>query len=93
MGLEQLLGVEVMVLFLADIFFTVLYARAGTGLLAPRWNRLIWAVISGAARLSRRHRSTIFAFGGPLAAPLKSPRGQRPPDCIMDIMAMNARFP
>jgi len=63
---EQLLGAGVMVLFLADIFFTVLYARAGTGLLAPRWNRLIWAIISCAALLSGRHRSTILSFAGPL---------------------------
>jgi len=64
--LEQLLGSGVMLLFLTDIFFTVLYARAGTGLLAPRWNRSVWAVVSGASQLSSRHRSTILSFGGPL---------------------------
>ncbi|RFB88688.1 hypothetical protein B5K11_24770 [Rhizobium leguminosarum bv. trifolii] len=66
MDLEQLLGAGVMVLFLVDIFFIVLYARAGTGLLAPKWNRLIWAVVSGASGLSSRHRSTILSFAGPL---------------------------
>ena len=66
MVLEQLLGAGVMLGFLADIFFTVLYARAGTGLLAPRWNRLVWAVVRGASRLSNRHRSTILSFAGPL---------------------------
>lgn len=66
MKLEQLLGSGVMSVFLADIFFTVLYARAGTGLLAPRWNRLIWAAVSGGSRLSSRHRSTILSSAGPL---------------------------
>jgi hypothetical protein len=32
---EQVIGTALMRLFLADIFLTVLYARAGTGLLAP----------------------------------------------------------
>jgi len=64
--LEQLLGAGLMSVFLADIFLTVLYARAGTGLLAPRWNRLVWAVVRGASRLSIRYRSTILSFAGPL---------------------------
>lgn len=65
MDFEQLLGAGVMLLFLADIFFTVLYARAGTGLLAFRWNRLVWAALSAASRLSSRYRSTILSFAGP----------------------------
>ena len=43
MTLEQGLGAALVLLFLADIFLTVLYARAGTGLLAPLWTRAIWA--------------------------------------------------
>ncbi len=39
MTLEQAVGAALTLLFLADIFLTVLYARAGTGLLAPYWNR------------------------------------------------------
>jgi len=66
MTLEQIAGAALMLLFLADIFLTVLYARAGTGLLAPLWNRLIWATVSGIARLSGRHRATILSFAGPL---------------------------
>ena len=34
MTLEQIGGTGLTLLFLADIFLTVLYARAGTGLLA-----------------------------------------------------------
>jgi hypothetical protein len=45
--LEQISGAALILLFLADIFLTVLYARAGTGLLAlwsvaaPLWQRRI----------------------------------------------------
>ena len=46
MILEQIAGAALTLLFLADIFLTVLYARAGTGLLAPRWNRLVWSAVS-----------------------------------------------
>jgi hypothetical protein len=35
MTFEQVGGAGVMLLFLSDIFLTVLFARAGTGLLAP----------------------------------------------------------
>lgn len=66
MHLQQLVGAGVVLLFLADIFLTVLYARAGTGLLAPRWNRLVWAAVSGVSALFGRHRSTIMSFAGPI---------------------------
>ncbi|WP_430252244.1 ion channel [Neorhizobium sp. DAR64860/K0K1] len=66
MDLQQLVGAGLMLLFLADIFLTVLYARAGTGLFAARWNRFIWAVVLGASRLSGRYRATILSLAGPL---------------------------
>ncbi len=66
MTLEQMGGVALMLLFLADIFLTVLYARAGTGLLAPRWNRLVWAAMKGIARLFSRRRGLILSFAGPV---------------------------
>jgi hypothetical protein len=65
MTVEQIVGVGLMLLFLADIFLTVLYARAGTGLLAPRWNRLVWALISSMASFFGRHRSAALSFAGP----------------------------
>jgi hypothetical protein len=55
MTLEQIGGAGLMLLFLADIFLTVLYARAGTGLLAPHWNRLVWASLKGISTFSSRH--------------------------------------
>ena len=66
MTIEQIFGAALMLLFLADIFLTVLYARAGTGLLAPRWNRAIWGLLRGIAKLTGRHGSTVLSFAGPL---------------------------
>ena len=66
MTVEQIVGAGLMVLFLADIFLTVLYARAGTGLLAPRWNRLVWASIGRVAGLFGSRRSIALSFAGPL---------------------------
>jgi hypothetical protein len=42
--IEQAVGIGIMLLFLTDIFVTVLYARANAGILAPRLGRLIWRV-------------------------------------------------
>ncbi|GBD50162.1 two pore domain potassium channel family protein [Methylopila sp. Yamaguchi] len=67
MTLEQLAGAALTLVFLADIFLTVLYARAGTGLLAPYWIRAIWAAIRGVARLfGRRRRGAVLSLAGPL---------------------------
>ena len=64
--LEQILGTAVTLLFLADIFLTVLYARAGTGLLAPYWDRAVWALLRGIAKLAGGCRGTVLSFAGPL---------------------------
>lgn len=66
MTLEQGIGAALMLLFLADVFLTVLYARAGTGLLAPLWNRAIWASLRGAAGLAGRRRGAVLSLAGPL---------------------------
>lgn len=66
MLIEQILGAALMLLFLADIFLTVLYARAGSGLMAPRWNRGIWALLHGVAKLLGRRRGTLLSLAGPL---------------------------
>jgi hypothetical protein len=66
MTFEQAVGAALMLLFLADVFLTVLYARAGTGLLAPLWNRAIWALLRGVARLTGGRRGTVLSFAGPL---------------------------
>ena len=66
MTIEQLVGAALMLLFLADIFLTVLYARAGTGLLAPWWDRAIWASVRIVARPFGRRRGAVLSFAGPL---------------------------
>jgi hypothetical protein len=66
MIVEQILGAALMLLFLADIFLTVLYARAGIGLLAPYWSRAVWALLHGVGKLSVRHRDKLLSLGGPL---------------------------
>jgi hypothetical protein len=66
MTVEQAIGTALVVLFLADIFLTVLYARAGTGLLAPTWNRAIWALLHAAAALFGRRRGHVLSLTGPI---------------------------
>jgi hypothetical protein len=66
MNFEQVCGAALVLLFLADIFLTVLYARAGTGLLAPYWNRAIWATLRGLANLMPRGRERLLSLAGPL---------------------------
>jgi hypothetical protein len=66
MTLEQMLGAALILLFLADVFLTVLYARAGTGLLAPYWCRALWASLHGVAKLFGRRQAAVLSFGGPL---------------------------
>lgn len=51
---------------LADIFLTVLYARAGTSLLAPYWTRAIWWMLHNAAKLFGRRRGAVLSIAGPL---------------------------
>jgi hypothetical protein len=66
MTLEQAIGAALVLLFLADVFLTVLYARAGTGLLAPYWTRAWWVALRGLARLCGRRRGAALSFAGPL---------------------------
>lgn len=66
MTLEQGLGAALILLFLADVFLTVLYARAGTGLLAPRWTRAVWAALRAGASPFGRRRGAILSFAGPM---------------------------
>lgn len=66
MTLEQLLGAALTLLFLADIFLTVLYARAGTGLLAPYWNRAVWTVLRAVAGLLGKRGGLLLSLAGPL---------------------------
>jgi len=66
MTLEQAIGAALVLLFLADVFLTVLYARAGTGLLAPYWTQAWWVALRGLARLLGRRRGAALSFAGPI---------------------------
>ena len=66
MTLEQAVGAALMLLFLTDVFLTVLYARAGTGLLAPYWNRAVWGVFRAASKRFSRHSGTVLSLAGPV---------------------------
>ncbi|MCX8252538.1 hypothetical protein RHAL1_03690 [Beijerinckiaceae bacterium RH AL1] len=65
MTLEQIAGAALTLLFLADIFLTLLYARAGVGLLAPYWAQAVWASFAAVAKLLHRRRGKILSFAGP----------------------------
>lgn len=60
--LEPLAAGIVLIITLLDVFFTVLYARAGSGLLAPRLARGMWRVFRG---LSSGTRGRILNYCGP----------------------------
>ena len=66
MRLEQVVGAALILVFLADIFLTVLFARAGTGLLAPYWNRAVWALLRAGSTPFGRHRGRVLSLAGPL---------------------------
>jgi hypothetical protein len=66
MTLQQIGGLALTLLFLADIFLRVLYGRADTGMLAPYWTRAIWRMLRPAAKLSGRWRGASLSIAGPL---------------------------
>jgi hypothetical protein len=61
---EQAIGIAVMLLLLADVFLTVLYARADAGLLAPRVGRLVWRGLRVIGR-SLGRPAQVLSFCGP----------------------------
>src|SRR5437763_15797060 len=72
--LEQTCGFLVLAVVLLDVFLDVLYARLGTGILAPRISRLIWRLFLWGTRPLGKHRRVAMSFCGPvilgvLAAP------------------------
>jgi hypothetical protein len=64
--LQQVSGLVIVLLILLDVFFTVLYARMGSGLLSPRLASITWLVFRGLARSLPRHRDLIASFCGPV---------------------------
>jgi hypothetical protein len=60
------LGAALVLLALADVFLTVLHARADAGVISPRLNRAIWALFRGGARLAGRHAESLLTYAGPV---------------------------
>ena len=61
--IEPVAGTLLMVLVLADVFLTVLYARAGTGIISDRLARLGWLALRKIA--SACGNSRVLSFCGP----------------------------
>ena len=61
---EAIAGAVLMALVLADVFFTILYARAGTGIISDRLARLVWLTLRRLT--SDGNRSQLLSFCGPL---------------------------
>lgn len=63
--LEQGAGAVIVVFVLVDVFLTVLYARAGTGILSARLARTQWRLFKPFSRLFGRHRGKALSFCAP----------------------------
>ena len=63
--LEQVVGAVVVLLVIADVFLTVLYARIGAGILSVRISRATWWVFRHLARWVGQKGATVLSFCGP----------------------------
>lgn len=59
-------GALLVLLCLTDIFLTVLYARGGVGLFAPRLNKAIWDGFRAIAPDRQPTKDTLLSFAGPV---------------------------
>lgn len=65
--IEELAGVGLIFLAMADVFMTALYVRAGTGPLSHRLVRVSWAIVRRASRLLPvQWRIGFLSFFGPV---------------------------
>ena len=63
--LELVAGATLVLLVIADVFFTVLYARIGAGILSPQIARATWWVVSHLARRFRSKHDKVLSLCGP----------------------------
>jgi hypothetical protein len=64
--MEPILGVLLILVVLADVFLTVLYARMGTAILSERLGRALWLAFRGASKLVPSRRDRVLAYAGPV---------------------------
>ena len=62
---EQIAGALLMLLVLADVFLTVLYARADAGIISPRVSRFVWLAFKHLSKPFTNCRGRILSFCGP----------------------------
>ena len=62
---EQIAGALLMLLVLADVFLTVLCARADAGLISPRVSRFVWLAFRELSKPFKSCRERILSFCGP----------------------------
>src|ERR1700710_2051361 len=63
--IETLLGAACMLLILADVFLTILYARAGTGLLSNKITRATFAAFRAISKGAKAKQGSLLSFCGP----------------------------
>jgi hypothetical protein len=63
---EPLLGVPLMLVVMADVFLTVLYARMGTAILSERLARALWLAFRGASKMATSRRDAVLAYAAPV---------------------------
>lgn len=59
-------GAAAVLVALADVFLTVLYARIGVGLITSRMYRLAWSTFKAVTPLACKHKDLFLSFAGPL---------------------------
>src|SRR3712207_8874717 len=63
---EPILGIPLMLVVLADVFVTILYARMGTSILSERLGRALWLAFHGVSKLAPSRRDRVLAYAGPV---------------------------
>lgn len=64
--LEQAIGALLITLVILDVFLTVLYARAGTGIFSHLIASLVWRVFRLVSKPFGRHQGAVLSFCGPV---------------------------
>lgn len=64
--IESSAGALLILLFLADVFLTVLYARVGTGIFSVILARSLWRIFRGVSRPFGHRRGSLLSFCGPV---------------------------
>src|SRR4051812_4104046 len=64
--IEPILGLPLMLVVLADVFLTVLYARMGTSVLSERLARALWLAFRGVSNVAPSRRDRVLVYAAPV---------------------------